>query len=221
MRRTCICLILLLPLISCTKGTTRGWKTKEDLASHYVEAINNKDLVKLKGMYHPKCLENITEQNKDFFDSVFEEELSRSIPLDRHISYEAIDTPDDLPFSDAFEYVTKPTHKMKIRYKKSKHYDEHSLSYISETPDGWFLVLPLPKTETLIEFRNNRKREKEEVDRVAKIIEAMDKSTYGNIVEQLKQEGLLRAVSVYESAYGKDKTTAILVVKEIKRREGL
>jgi PBP1b-binding outer membrane lipoprotein LpoB len=223
--------IIYLSLVSmlitgCSKCETARFNTKEDLIDHYITAVNNKNLVSLKKSYHPQLLKRITNNNADFFNDLFTKELSRNIPPDRNISYHEMSVNNNAGFSNlffnnSFDYPIKPTLSCEINYKKTEYSFVSMYLYLSNTKDCWFLVLPIPKQETIIKYRQAKKDKEKQTAEIAKIIETMDSQIYSKIVEQLKQKSLMRAIEVFKNTYGDETTQAVLVVEEIRRRENL
>jgi hypothetical protein len=217
---------VLLIFSGCSKHDAVRFNTKEELVSHYITSVNNKDIVMLKKAYHPQLLKMITDDNADFFKDLFAKELSRTIPAERSISYRIIGDSNNSDFSnlffnDAFDYPVAPTLSCEINYNKSEYSFVTMYLYLSDTKDGWFLIFPVPKQETLIKYRQAKIDKEKKAEYVAKMIDTMDPQIYTNIVQQLKQKSLTGAISVFKEAYGGDMTTAVLVVEEIQRREYL
>jgi hypothetical protein len=218
--------IALLISSSCSKHGAAGFNTKEELVSHYVASVNNKDMAMLKNAYHPRLLKMITKDNADFFKDCFEEQLSRSIPSDRKTSYHTIGDSNNaslsgLPFSDALDYQVAPTLSCQIDFNKSEYSSVTIVLFLSDTKDGWFLILPVPKQDTLVKYRQAKIDEEKQAQYITKTIDTMDSAVYAKIVEQLKQKSLMRAIVVFKETYGDDTTNAALVVKETRRRENL
>jgi hypothetical protein len=218
--------VVLLILSGCSRHDAVRFHTKEELVSHYITSVNNKDLVMLEKAYHPQLLKMITDNNADFFKDLFAKELSRSIPADRSIAYHIIGDSNnagfsDLFFNDAFDYPVAPTLSCEINYNKSEYSSVGMFLYLSDSKYGWFLVFGVPKQETLIKYRQAKIDEEKKAEYIAKTIDTMDSQVYTNIVQKLKQKSLIGAISIFKGAYGDDTTNAVLVVKEIRRRENL
>jgi hypothetical protein len=225
--RYVICLSILSLLLSgCSKRSTVMFNTKEELINYCIAAINNKDLASLKKVYHPQLLKMITKDNADFFNDFFTGYMDESIPAERKISYHAIEDSNIVNFSDplfnvGFEWPVTPQFYTVIDYNKTEYSSVSKVLFLSDTKDGWFLAFPVPKQEALVKYRQAKIDKEKQAQQVAKIIDTMDPQVHAKIIEKLKHKSLMDAMSVFKETYGDDTTNAVLVVKEIRRRENL
>ncbi len=153
--------IVLLILSGCSRHSIVRFNTKEDLVGYYIKSVNSKDIELLKKAYHPQLLKMITDDNADFFNDFFAKELSRSIPSDSDVSYQAVGDSNDaglgnliFMFKDAFDYPIAPTLVCEIDYNESEYSSVTKFLYLSDTRDGWFLVFGIPKQQTLVQYRD-------------------------------------------------------------------
>ena len=216
-------LVILLIFSGCSKPQAVRFDSKEDLITYYITYVNNKDLLSLKKAFHPKMLKMITDENADFFEDIFTNELSRTIPPDRKISYHIIEDNNDFGvskifFSEGFDCPVKPTLYCEIIYD-IEYSSMTMFRYLSDTEDGWFLIMPVPKKEMLIRYRQAKIEKEKRAEYVAKTIETMDPQIYANIVQEIKQGSLMKGIAIFKDKYGDDTTNAALVVREIMRRE--
>jgi len=211
----------LLLLAGCEERPPRGIDTKEELVDQYIQYVRTKQLDTLKQLHHPRVLGHITEDNANFFQDAFQNTVDDNFPANATVSFKPVDDPNNLMFSGAFDYPVIPTHTAEISYSHSDTSGGVTVLSLVETDEGWFLVLPVPTSETLVQYRQAKIERAKQAEQVEEIIQTMDPTTYGAIVEQLKGKSLLKAVNVYKDKYGDDTTLAVLTVREIRRRESL
>ena len=218
--------IISLLLSGCSKRTSVRFNTKEELINYYITSVNNKDLAAIKKAHHPELMKMITKDNSDFFDFFFAKELSRSIPPDRTIDYypmgdSNIPGPVNFTARGAFDAPIAPEMYAEIVYNKTESSSVSIVRFLTNTKDGWFIVFPIPKQDTLVKFRQAIAAQKQQAQNVTKIIDTMNPQVHAKIVEKLKQKNLGAAMSAFKEAYANDTINAELVVKEIQRREKL
>src|ERR1051325_1009316 len=61
---------------------------QKKFVEQYVDAVNSKDIQKLKELIHPKCLAVMTETNRDYYDLLFKNEFQIAIPPDYKVKVE-------------------------------------------------------------------------------------------------------------------------------------
>ena len=86
--KNCICILLALLVMATGDSVVMaaadnpGDKAQNDLITAYVAAVNAKDMEKLKAVIHPKCLAEITDDNREMVSKILAGEFKDTIPAD-------------------------------------------------------------------------------------------------------------------------------------------
>lgn len=126
----------------------------------YMNAVNSDNLDKLKSLIHQKSLSCITEENKEFFDDQFSDQLKKNIPLDHNVYVKEVNPDDKLPFADYFSYPVHPTHLIQINYELGKNKEMNLMIFVVNQNERYLKVLPCPKPGFMKKYREKKARKK-------------------------------------------------------------
>lgn len=122
---------------------------------NFIDAINTKNINKLKSLTHPECLAYITEENKEFYD--FSRWFKRNIPNNYKVFIKEYKPEDILPFTEQFTYPVRPTHMIQIDYNIKENSGAAIMLQVAKQGNGKYLqIIPNPKPETIIKSRETQ-----------------------------------------------------------------
>lgn len=93
---------------------------------NYIQSVNSNDLKSLKELTHKSYLNCITSENMDYYDTLFQKTLSRTISKDFKVNIEVLTNEKrEKEFNGAqkrgIPYPIKPTHILQIDYSKGEY----------------------------------------------------------------------------------------------------
>jgi hypothetical protein len=133
-------------------------RTEREFVSAFVAAVNANDMIRLRKIVHPKCLDRITRKNKSFYDQTLGRDLRRTIPS----NYKAVTTPvaadEPLPFEGMMIYPIRPTNTVQIDFEKSANSVITLIRQVVVEDGNWWFVIPSPTAETMAKMREMKSR---------------------------------------------------------------
>ena len=153
-----ITVIFLLIGLGIFNGCITGniAKNPEDLAEHYISAVNTRDKDAFRKIINPKCFSGLTEKQRMLIEVLFDRYFLETIPEKRKIEIIKLDS--KFPFYDNFIWKVEPTHKLKISFYTNKHTSKSSTEAIAKENDQWFLILPVLNDSEMKKFFNEQKK---------------------------------------------------------------
>lgn len=178
----------------------------------YVAAVNAKDVVKLKRLVHPKCLACINDENGDFYDAYFSNEIEDPIPDNyKIIEIKPIGKDEQLMMSEAFSYPVRPTHWVQIDFEKGPYDSTSILRQIVKHGDTWLMVMPCPTQQTVKWFRESKIAKEKQKERARVLFQELRDPLLSELKELLKKGMKIQAWKRYSAETGE----SISMAKEV------
>ena len=158
--RLIIRLIILLELLILPVHLTYANHHLKDSQNAFIvkwiDAINSKDVKRIKSLVHPDCLSLINQNNKAFFDYILNENIGKMVPSRYDVDIKETIIPEDQEglFNGIVTLPIKPTHIIELNYVINKKENVDILRYIAQKGNEWYIVIPIP-TESGIEQFNS------------------------------------------------------------------
>lgn len=223
---SCICLIVLNSATVFAEeiklpGAMLELDTKQKLfVEEYVKAVNSDNPDKLKSLIHPKSLSCITEENKEFFDDQFSDQLKKDIPLDRDVYVKEVNPDDKLPFTGYFSYPAHPTHLIQINYEVRKNEGMSLMIFVVNQNNQYSKVLPCPKPEFMKKYREEKIQKENRKIRSKELILKLKDPLLSELKKLLSQGNEIQAIKKYSAETGESLATAKDVVNLLKIEDG-
>ena len=216
----CIALALLL---STAAGPGAGRAQGADaaqraLVERYVAAVTSQDREGLKKLFHPATLACITDENRDFYDFVFANELRHGAELHGGYTLTHFD-PLDADAASAgtmggmFPNPVPPTHQLQLDTPLDSR--NHSLTIIrtvAERDGAWFIVFGCPTTEALAMFRARHAEGERQQAHAKQLAGALQEPLLSEVKDLLAHNRRIDAIKRYQLAANVDLTTATQVI---------
>ncbi len=120
----------------------------------YVDALRSKNIDRVTAMLHPATRACINDQDRYFFDYMFNQQLSTGEEITATYEIEHIQPVTGraelmlLP-PEAFAYPVPPTHALQINAKGKNKQTYILLAYMAPANGSWFVVTPCPNATGL------------------------------------------------------------------------
>ncbi len=157
--KNCICILLALLVMATGDSVVMaaadnpGDKAQNDLITAYVAAVNAKDMEKLKAVIHPKCLAEITDDNREMVSKILAGEFKDTIPAD----YKVVVTPvrkDQIEGMKGFAtFPVEPSDSININWFPQENSLRSRMIFVVKEGGKWLMVSPIPTPETVQRFR--------------------------------------------------------------------
>ncbi len=128
-------------------------RTEREFVSAIVAAINANDMIRLRKIVHPKCLDRMTRKNKSFYDQTLGRDLRRTIPTDYKAGITPVAADEPLPFEGMMIYPIRPTNTLQIDFEKSANSAITLIRQVVVEDGKWWLANPSPTAETMAKMR--------------------------------------------------------------------
>jgi len=183
----------------------------------YVAAIRSQDLAALRRLIHPATLACIDDENREYFDFVFANELQLRSDLAGDFRITRIDPVGDGSVSaeglpGILSYPVKPSYEFQIDVDRSAYSSLTLMRPLALHEGRWHVVLTCPSEKGLAFFRENRKRGEEQRVRAEQLASELSDPVRSEIRALLEQGQRIPAVNRYRETTGVDLTTAMLVI---------
>ncbi|CDT33671.1 exported hypothetical protein [Vibrio coralliirubri] len=168
-------LLCSLALVSPFTLAEQLAQEEQKYVDRYVTAVNSKNLSALKSLSHPSYLNCISDENQDFFDSLFQKDLERNIPPDYKVSFSKLTvdnakTEREGASKIGLPYPVLPTHDMQIDFAKSEYsFVTIHRKLILESGE-FYQVGGCPEVHILERYRVMQKRRKEDLLTAKKLL---------------------------------------------------
>jgi len=188
--------------------------------SAYTDAVNSKNVEKLKKLVHPDSLACMTEKNKDYFDEIFRKDLRDILPNDTKFSFSK-DVPELKTLRSEFGYYSiQPTYSLQVDYNLSKFHSVGIVMMLVKQQNKLFELLYCPTEKGLLAFRDAQvakvKRETEASERITKISPELK----ADLLEKLKAGRKIDAIKLYQSKAGVELMDAKELVEALQKEVG-
>jgi hypothetical protein len=214
-----IILICFIISICCTTAIAAE-SSQEQFIREYVTAVNAKDVLELKKLIHPKCLACINDENRDFYEDYFSDEIEEPIPDSyKIVGVELIDKDEPLMMSDAFSYPVRPTHWVQIDFEKGRYDSTSILRQIIKDGDNWFMVVPCPTQEAVEQFRKAKIAKERQKKRAKALFQELKHPLLSELKGLLKKGEKIKAWKRYSAETGESISMAKEVVSFIHSTE--
>jgi hypothetical protein len=126
-----------------------GDAAQRRFAQSYVAAIRSQDPGRVAAILHPATRACINDQDRYFFDYLFNQQLSTGAELTAAYEIEHIQPvtgPAELMMlpPEGFAYPVAPTHLMQLNAKGKDGKIYIVIAYLAPANGGWFVVTPCP-----------------------------------------------------------------------------
>jgi hypothetical protein len=126
-----------------------GDAAQRRFAQSYVGAIRSQDSGRVAAILHPATRACINDQDRYFFDYLFNQQLSTGAELTAAYEIEHIQPvtgPAELMMlpPEGFAYPVAPTHLMQLNAKGKDGKIYIVIAYLAPANGGWFVVTPCP-----------------------------------------------------------------------------
>jgi hypothetical protein len=192
--------------------------------TRFVAAIASCDATELKQLYDPASLACATPANHDYFDFVFEVELSYAAALRGGYvltRFAAIDPAIAAAseFGGLFTNPVWPTHQFQIDTPSDGCHASLTLMRPVARRDGaWFIVVGCPSVRGLAFFRERRAEGEAQRARAGELAAALREPLLSEIRGLLAQHQRVAAIKRYQGAAKVDPTTAAQVIDVLAAR---
>ena len=115
----------------------------------YVAAIRSQDAGRVRNVIHPATRACMNEQDRFFFDYMFNQQLETGAEITGAYEVEHIRPVSGraelmgLP-PEGFAYPVEPTHLMQLNAQGKNHQTYIVLAYLAPANGGWFVITPCP-----------------------------------------------------------------------------
>ena len=140
------------------------------LVVEYLVARNAKDLPRLKSLLHPKSLECITAENKDFYDDRITLLLKEDrVPTNYELKITPIRGTNELPWKGYFEFPVRPSHQIEIKYSLGEDNGVIVFAVVHES-GRWYEVDPCATRETLKKYREGEAARRAQAEKAKALV---------------------------------------------------
>ena len=187
------------------------------LVAEYVAARNAKDLPRLKSLLHPKSLECITAENKDFYDDRTTLLLNEDrVPTNYELKITPIRGKDELPWKGYFEFPVRPSHQIEIKYSLGEDNGMIVLAVVHER-GRWYEVDPCATRETLKNYREGEAARRAQAEKTKALVTAIKEPLRSELQALIREQKYQTARTRYEQATGQAPgINGMLVIRELK-----
>jgi hypothetical protein len=183
----------------------------------YIAALGAQDLNALRQVTHPATLACISDENRDFFDFLFANELRHGPDMKGKVRIARLEPVVDGSFSaegmpGLVPFPVRPSYEVQIDVERSA---SRSLTLVrSLALDGarWHVVLGCPTKKGLVVFREAQKRREAQRTRAEQLASELREPARSEIRELIAQGRRISAAQRLQETTGADLTTATLVI---------
>jgi hypothetical protein len=188
-----------------------------ELVVEYLAARNAKDLPRLKSLLHPKSLECITAENKDFYDDRITLLLNEDrVPTNYELKITPIRGTDELPQNRYFEFPVRPSHQIEIKYSLGEDNGMIVLAVVHES-GRWYEVDSCATRETLKNYREGEAARRAQAEKVKALVTAIKEPLRSELRALIREQKYQTARARYEQAAGQAPgINGMLVIRELK-----
>lgn len=205
--------------IACSSSTPVARPaTIDGFVKSFVAAINGRDVIASRGLWHSKSLACITPDSADFYDRAFKVSSRHPIPLDYKSTSKPVGPGDDLGFQGYAVFPVRPTQEVHLDYSKGAENSGTVIFWLVQEGNGWAEVFPCATPDTLQKFKAKLPEIRSNEEKTKSLVDALQDPLRGELVAMLQQGKSASAASRYAQATGQDRTTAMYVVEEIEYR---
>jgi hypothetical protein len=213
----------MLALVLYGAGLEASWAEDADTAKRafierYVAALRSHNLTGLKDLVHPKSLACLNSGNRDYFDFIFEKELSYGAALGGRYSLTRFgpldaDTATASEMGGMLPNPVKPTHQFQIDTPFDSNNRSVTIQRIAvESAGAWFIVLGCPTPKAMEFFRERRAEGDRQRARARQLADALQEPLLSEIRNLLAENRRIDAIKRYQADAGVDLTTASQVI---------
>ena len=188
-----------------------------ELVVEYLAARNAKDLPRLKSLLHPKSLECITAENKDFYDDRTTLLLNEDrVPTNYELAITPFRAADELPWKGYLEFPVRPSHQIEIKYSLGEDDGMIVLAVMNES-GRWYEVDSCATRETLKNYRDGEAARRAQTEKVKALVTAMKEPLRSELRALIREQKYQTARARYEQAAGQAPgIDGMLVIRELK-----
>lgn len=135
-------------LLAAFSGFARGKETPEEVVTAFVAALNAKDAVALKALYHPNSYFRLNPLQQQFFDESLTRELERT-PGEHYTSRLVELERGVLPMFSIVDWSSNPLMQMDIVYTDENGGEVQLVRFLSKGRERWFIAFPMPNAKML------------------------------------------------------------------------
>lgn len=222
MKYLMLILILLLSSIVIATEDIR-FPTKDSLSAGIIKAINSNDRIAYLNTFHPIFQSHLNTQNEEYFNSIFNGQLEKTIPDNAKITFSDKNLKALLKWLNGkMIFPVNPTTTLTIDYKKSEHSYKSMTITLTNDKFGWYQIQGVPTSEYLAKAKAVKLRKAQSQEKLRVHVESLDLEIYNHILNILKSEkSLIKAYKFHKEKTGTDKSFSIQAVKLIRKRENL
>jgi hypothetical protein len=183
-------------------------------AEQYVAAASARDPLRYRTLIHPKSLDCITDDNRDFFDDWmgrafrWKWEGPYRIAVVRALAKEA---PPTLP-PGMGRYPVAPTHQIQIDLQMSATRAASLVAELAPVGATWYQVVPCPTAAGLAAFRSAKQANAEQEAKAQSLAKGLAAPLRAELVGLLREGKRIDAMRRFSSQSGEDITMARRVI---------
>jgi hypothetical protein len=211
---SCVVLALLSP--NCVLAQSDN-AAQRQFAVSWVAAIKSQDEAKVKALFHPATLACINDDNREYFDFSFKDELRTGARLGaayKVASVKQLSEPPPLGAlpEDGFVYPVKPAYQLQIEAETADHHPMYLIRFLAEEKGTWYTVDPCPNAKGVAFFAKQRAEGDKQMQQGLRLAAAMPEVLRAEVKQLVARGQLIDAMNRYRSATGADLGTAAIVI---------
>jgi len=119
-------------------------RSRTELVETYVQAVNEKNAARLRGLIHPKCFALTDGNRQSLLDDRLAREFDNAIPDEYSVRWTVIAPDDRLPGERSLSFGVRPSHSVHISFQRGANRRVGIRRYVVADASGWWLVVPVP-----------------------------------------------------------------------------
>src|SRR5579871_6707076 len=134
---------------------------QNQFAVSWVAAIKSQDEAKVRALLHPATLACINDDNREYFDLGFKDELRTGAKLGAVYKVESVKRLSGPPPlgalpEDGFQYPVESVYQLQINAETADHHPMYLIRFLAEANGTWYTVDPCPNAKGLAFFAQQR-----------------------------------------------------------------
>ena len=183
----------------------------------YIAALGAQDLSALRQVIHPASLACINDNNRDFFDFLFGNELRHGRDLKGNVRIIRLEPVVDGSFAaegmpGLVPFPVKPSYEVQIEVERSATSSLTLVRSLALHEARWHVVLGCPTEKGLVSFREAQKRREAQRTRAEQLASALSEPARSDIRELIAQGRRISAAQRLQEESGADLATATLAI---------